>query len=759
MSIETDVQEIYIGLLGRAADKAGFDYWVGQIEAGILTIEDVRANIVNFQPEYAEGLGSLTRSQGVTQMYNWLFGRDPDEEGLDYWVNGGGSGVNFDQLVLALINGASPEDRLVLDNRGEVAIAYTNEPFYGSADPFDLDTARAIIADVDGTRESVQEALDAIENQSISTGQTFTLTEGTDAIVGTSGNDTFIGVVDGTTWNVGDSVDGAGGTDTLQIFTEFVTDVTLGGRTIANMEYAEIWDATGDLHTIDIDDNPFMELTVDGLGSSADIDNVEADTAVTISNADEGSHDVNFNAGGPTAVHAAVLDSEDTRVDFNHLVLAAPVLDINYTGENLDDVDVNHYADLIGNFDDDEQNAGITDLNTNVDIDDAEDGYHFFETWNNSVGIERTATVNLSNLDDHWVGLYDYHAGNSNNTIDVDISDSVDVYFEFQTIDDENGVLSSGTTDTLNVTLDNVGIEENDADNDDSYIDASDMEFINIVVNGGGARLDDIDVYYSNDGPYMAHQEITIEANADFEVDDFDATDEGTVAYTYTGAGNVTLETHGDNLGETHDASGLTGDLELVAGSSEEVSVIGGSGDDDITVNTVETTVDTGDGDDKVDTNGYDFGDPDAGTLDGGDGMDTIAIDDGANLAGSTPNIANFEILDVTAGTGTYDLELEPGLMNVVANGLILGPVTIINAQPDTSLSLNAFDSGNAITMELEDDTGTDDLLQINLASVDQDDDEVIEGETDAVVVADGYETVSILSVAVNIAAFGHRND
>ncbi|RUA22345.1 DUF4214 domain-containing protein [Billgrantia gudaonensis] len=52
-NIAYQVQLVYIGLLGRAADKAGLDYWVGEIDSGNMTIEDVRANIVNQQQEYA----------------------------------------------------------------------------------------------------------------------------------------------------------------------------------------------------------------------------------------------------------------------------------------------------------------------------------------------------------------------------------------------------------------------------------------------------------------------------------------------------------------------------------------------------------------------------------------------------------------------------------------------------------------------------------------------------------------------------------
>ncbi len=53
MSTSLDIQKIYIGLLGRAADAEGLAYWSGQVTAGNITLDGVRANIVQSQAEYA----------------------------------------------------------------------------------------------------------------------------------------------------------------------------------------------------------------------------------------------------------------------------------------------------------------------------------------------------------------------------------------------------------------------------------------------------------------------------------------------------------------------------------------------------------------------------------------------------------------------------------------------------------------------------------------------------------------------------------
>ncbi len=225
MSTASQIQEIYIGLLGRAADKTGLDYWIQQIDSNNLTIEQLRANIVNEQQEYQNGLGSMTRTQVVTELYNRLFERAPEADGLEYWVNGDGANVNVDQLVLALSNGASASDSAVLANKVEAAEYYTaNVQTYTSA------TAAAAVDSVDGTAASVAASKAVTDN--LSGGGEQSLTASTDDLTGTSGADTFKAGMSQNSFSGGvsntlssaDEIDGGAGTDTLEavVVQEFV---------------------------------------------------------------------------------------------------------------------------------------------------------------------------------------------------------------------------------------------------------------------------------------------------------------------------------------------------------------------------------------------------------------------------------------------------------------------------------------------------------------------------------------------------------
>ena len=159
------VQQLYVAYLGRAADKTGLDYWLNDLNSdpAVLTLEDLRANFVNEQPEYAAIYGGLTREDTVIQIYNNLFGRAPDATGLAYWTTGDGSVVNIDQLLTAFINGADATDSQTVTNKVLVAEIYTA----AAGDNFLAADAATIIAGVT-TNDTISEALDLLTDGSLS---------------------------------------------------------------------------------------------------------------------------------------------------------------------------------------------------------------------------------------------------------------------------------------------------------------------------------------------------------------------------------------------------------------------------------------------------------------------------------------------------------------------------------------------------------------------------------------------------------------
>ncbi|MDR5876015.1 DUF4214 domain-containing protein, partial [Vreelandella gomseomensis] len=153
----SDIQKIYLGLLGRPADAEGLAYWNEQIEDGTLTLEQLRANIVNEQPEFADGPGQMSRADFVAQLYLKMFGREQDAE-ADYWINGEGAGVNLDQLVMAFTDGASEDDTVALNNRATVAQQVTDA---GLALEDDASTLLEGVTNDPATVTAAQQAVEA----------------------------------------------------------------------------------------------------------------------------------------------------------------------------------------------------------------------------------------------------------------------------------------------------------------------------------------------------------------------------------------------------------------------------------------------------------------------------------------------------------------------------------------------------------------------------------------------------------------------
>ncbi len=317
-TVSQQIQQVYLGLLGRAADQSGLDYWTNEIDSGALTLEQLRANIVNEQPEYAEGLGNMTRAQVVASLYENLFDRAPDSEGLDYWVNGGGSTVNADQLVLALVNGAAASDTLALDNKVEVAQYYTAQ----AGDDFSVDAAAAAVADVDGSLQSVQDAKSEIDSGSVSNGQTVTLTTGIDNFSAdngnaTSGDDTYKAVfsaagtttgADGTSLNTADIVDGGAGSDTLSYMVMGDADTkgtanTVTPANLTNIEEFVVRNLATDsnanseeVHTLNLANvSGVTEVTNKASTAGVTFQNIGADAEVTVDAVKSG--DTTFTRG------------------------------------------------------------------------------------------------------------------------------------------------------------------------------------------------------------------------------------------------------------------------------------------------------------------------------------------------------------------------------------------------------------------------------------------------------------------------------
>jgi S-layer protein len=167
MAAVSDIQKIYIGYFGRAADPSGLNYWLNPANTSGMTLSNI-ATSFSVQDEakamYAylafPSMG-LSPKDFLQSVYQNLFNRGLDAAGETYWTGKlAASGATVGSVILDIISGAQSADRAVLNNKVTVADYYTTKvassgATWGGADQAnDIADARAVVAGV-GTDASV----------------------------------------------------------------------------------------------------------------------------------------------------------------------------------------------------------------------------------------------------------------------------------------------------------------------------------------------------------------------------------------------------------------------------------------------------------------------------------------------------------------------------------------------------------------------------------------------------------------------------
>jgi trimeric autotransporter adhesin len=307
-----DIKSYYENILQRTPSDDEVNSWVAPINSGALNIEQVKAAFIN-SPE-------AQNVHAVTRLYQAAFGRVPDKDGLKGWVNSGksmdeiadgfvgsqefinryGSGNVSEAFVTSLyyqVLGRAPDaDGLKNWMASGKSAAQIMTGFSESAE-FKEKTATATYTFLDNAakgEESYSGGLfDRMPAQPEPVGQTFTLAAGADVITGTANNDTINALTvkaDGaasSTLTAFDSIDGAGGNDTLNIYSDGTNNPKLSGsETIKNVETINIFNSTTAFGTPDgVDASKFVGATaINQNGLAAAVTNLASTTTAGFKN-------------------------------------------------------------------------------------------------------------------------------------------------------------------------------------------------------------------------------------------------------------------------------------------------------------------------------------------------------------------------------------------------------------------------------------------------------------------------------------------
>lgn len=460
------VNMMYVAYYGRPGDPAGVNFWadVVDVNGGLLSAGIIAA--FGTSAEFTDRFGSLTNEELINNLYQQMFNRDADAEGMAFYLAQITAGTSsLGDIALDIANGAQGSDLTILNNKINVAGYYTAEVTATGA-PYlaeHIAAAAAILAAVstDPISVVVQKGVvdTTLASQGGMNGDTFQLTTSQDNVVGTAGDDLITGVLGSSpTFTLGDTIDGKNGNDTLQIFVDNSgsDELDLGIANISNVEHLIVIDTQDEFDDLYVNGIAFQTLTArNWIDGSSDMHDVNSATHVIID-----------------ATKSTV--GVDSNFDVNYQATSGDI-NATMTLKNITDFDVWAYVDPDG------LGTGANDTFTvnldNVQTSDGEYGEFYvtdIETFNVNV-ISNSTLVNIGN--------YYNNDGSDFNSHTVNLNLGGNLTVEFWDMPDNP---AAGSTSTFNITgAGNLTIDE--FDDGDSPV----------VVNGatatGNLTLMDID--------------------------------------------------------------------------------------------------------------------------------------------------------------------------------------------------------------------------------------------------------------------------
>lgn len=225
------VQQMYVAYYGRPGDPAGVDYWAQVLDVAGGNWSASIIDAFGTSAEYTDMAEGKTNEELLTALYQQMFNRNPDQAGLDFYLQALEDGTyTLPSIALEVANGAQNEDATTLNYKIQVAEYYTEQVDATGARyaTGDIPSAQALLAGVSDDPISVVDGKGAADDL-IATqidegveGETYSLKAGLDIIAGTAADDIFKANVvqndSGAQVNSlgsGDELDGGAGNDLL----------------------------------------------------------------------------------------------------------------------------------------------------------------------------------------------------------------------------------------------------------------------------------------------------------------------------------------------------------------------------------------------------------------------------------------------------------------------------------------------------------------------------------------------------------------
>ena len=746
----TQLIGLSVAMLGQAPGTARLNDWAGMVGEDGMSAEDLANHIAEsdafvarypifqtsedfakeFLGDVLHGVSEGTMNEAaalVTSMLNDGMGRGSLVLAVvDFLHDVAMKGMDHDGY------GEFGMSAMAMANKVEVASHYTITARMANPNA-------EVLASVTADAETAAMAIDAIDNPPVippsMAGETFLMTAARDNVMGTDGDDSIysepagasIGGGAGPTLNPYDVIDGAGGMDTLFVYSggesanypdqvsnvEHLVvnaqgEIDVDSRDWAGLESIELERFDGDV-TVKTDGAMVMlgqtangKVTIDGAGGDLSL-NASRGSSVTVHSRDDttsvsvtGGNDITIGHGGNVPLSTTVegvtaVRHGDRGFGDGELIICSDALESVTLSTSFAPVQVKY--------------QGLQYLSLVI----AGGGWGFGGRYNwDGVGGPETRTGQLRLSDQN---AFD---GSVLETLNVEVGassrfalDSSVAHLNVSgsgsltilTAVDAEGAFLKTTKDADGMVINRAVLEEDD--------DSGSEDNITVVAVGDGTS----ELATGSLETISVTGEVGLTINAAV----------GTAKVHSSRMEVYNTSTHSEDLMSV-DASGSSGKNSFTLRATNKLtSVKGGSGDDKVTISSGNLSVDglmvdLGDGNDTYVTGAGENSRVDAKTsmITGGDGHDTLQMSNSSHSytykeGGKDKSIyMGFETLDVSGGQGDYDLDLL-GVDDVVVNVRTLGDVTLSEATTSTGLSFRAVRSvtkavaNSNITLDLAD--------------------------------------------------------
>jgi hypothetical protein len=155
MSDTFSIARLYVATFNRAADAEGLKYWS---EDSGLAIEEIAKSFFEQSETQARYPDALSDDAFVSSVYQNLFNKEGEAEGIAYWSGQlQSAAVSRSEMILAFINGAQGDDALILEHKTGASL------YYADCGLNDAAQAKAAVQDMGADVNSLQAAKSRID--------------------------------------------------------------------------------------------------------------------------------------------------------------------------------------------------------------------------------------------------------------------------------------------------------------------------------------------------------------------------------------------------------------------------------------------------------------------------------------------------------------------------------------------------------------------------------------------------------------------